>query len=78
MPGEIKHYWSGTTLMIESDSGVSGCDLKGRTGDIGPRGPQGPAGVVVDGSGGSYIPNTETWTFTLEDGSTVSKAVCVL
>lgn len=23
------------------------------------------------------IPNTETWTFTLEDGSTVTKAVCV-
>lgn len=44
MPGEIKHYWSGTTLMIESDSGISGCNLKGQTDDIGPRGPQGPAG----------------------------------
>ena len=51
MPGEIKHYWSGTTLMIESDSGVSGCDLKGRTGDIGPRGPQGRAGIVYDADG---------------------------
>ena len=51
MPGEIKHYWSGTTLMIESDSGVSGCDLKGKTGDIGPRGAQGPAGIVYDANG---------------------------
>lgn len=46
MPGEIKHHWVGTTLMVESDAGVSGCDLKGQTGDMGPRGPQGPAGVV--------------------------------
>ena len=104
MPGEIKHYWVGTTLMVESDAGVSGCDLKGQTGDIGPRGPQGPAGIIVGdggdlkvdltgyatetyvdnaianasiGGGGSYTPKTETWTFTLEDGTTVNKVVCV-
>jgi hypothetical protein len=51
MPGEIKHTWVGTTLIIESDSGTSAADLKGRTGDIGPRGPQGPAGVVYNQDG---------------------------
>lgn len=76
MPGEIKHYWSGTTLMIESDSGVSGCDLKGRTGDIGPRGPQGKAGILFDEDGDLVI-GTELWTFVLTDGTTVTKAVYV-
>lgn len=66
MPGEIKHYWVGTTLMVESDAGVSGCDLKGQTGDIGPRGPQGPAGIVVDGGGGGS--NNDTPTSILEVG----------
>ena len=51
MAGEIKHEWSGTTLVITSDSGTSGCDLKGRVGDIGPRGAQGPCGVVYDANG---------------------------
>lgn len=55
MAGTFKHYWVGTTLMVESDSGVSGADLKGDTGDIGPRGPQGPAGVVVDSGGNLNI-----------------------
>lgn len=44
MAGEIKHEWLGTTLVITSDSGTSGCDLKGDRGDIGIRGPQGPQG----------------------------------
>ena len=34
----IKHEWVGTTLFITTDSGTSGCDLKGTTGDTGPRG----------------------------------------
>ena len=44
MAGTIKHSWNGTVLTIESDSGVSSCDLKGATGDTGIRGPQGIAG----------------------------------
>ena len=51
MPGEIKHTWVGTTLIVESDSGTSGANLKGEKGDIGPRGPQGPAGVVYNQDG---------------------------
>ncbi len=51
MPGEIKHTWVGTTLIVQSDSGTSGANLKGDRGDIGPRGPQGPAGVVYDADG---------------------------
>lgn len=47
MAGTIKHYWNGTVLTIESDSGISSMDLKGTTGDIGVRGPQGAPGVVV-------------------------------
>lgn len=44
MAGTITHEWVGTTLVITSDSGSSGCDLKGDRGDIGIRGPQGPQG----------------------------------
>lgn len=44
MAGTIKHTWTGTVLTIESDSGVSSCDLKGAQGDTGIRGPQGAAG----------------------------------
>ena len=44
MAGTIKHSWNGTVLTIESDSGVSSCDLKGAAGDTGIRGPQGIAG----------------------------------
>lgn len=55
MPGEIHHHWVGTTLMIESDAGISGCDLRGRTGDIGPRGAQGPAGILYDENGNIVI-----------------------
>lgn len=41
----IQHEWVGTTLFITTDSGTSGCDLKGTTGNTGPRGPQGAAGA---------------------------------
>lgn len=44
----ISHEWQGTTLVITSDSGTSGCDLKGDRGDIGIRGPQGPQGEKPD------------------------------
>lgn len=69
MPGEIKHYWVGTTLMVESDAGVSGCDLKGQTGDIGPRGPQGPAGVVVGDGGNLNVDLTGYATETYVDNA---------
>ena len=44
MAGTIKHSWEGTVLTIESDSGISSCDLKGDKGDTGIRGPQGATG----------------------------------
>lgn len=40
----IKHYWNGTILTIESDSGISSADLKGEKGDTGIRGPAGAQG----------------------------------
>ena len=46
MAGTIKHSWNGTILTIESDSGISSCDLKGGKGDTGPRGPRGLKGDV--------------------------------
>ena len=49
MAGNIYHSWNGTVLTIESDSGVSSCDLKGATGDTGIRGPQGPKGEKGNG-----------------------------
>lgn len=48
MAGQIKHYWVGTTLFIESDSGTSSCDLVGPTGVTGARGPQGVPGRTGD------------------------------
>ena len=47
----ITHKWEGTTLIITSDSGTSGCDLKGAKGDMGIRGPQGVAGIVCNEEG---------------------------
>ena len=41
----ITHEWQGTTLIITSDSGTSGCDLAGPEGQIGVRGPQGTPGL---------------------------------
>ena len=47
----IEHRWEGTRLFITSDSGTSSCDLKGATGDMGPRGPQGKPGVTYNDEG---------------------------
>ena len=60
MAGEIKHSWNGTILTITSDSGTSSMDLKGGTGDIGPRGPQGPCGVIYDENGITLADNLAT------------------
>ena len=51
MAGTITHEWNGTILTITSDSGTSSVDLKGATGDTGPRGAQGQAGVIVNPDG---------------------------
>lgn len=73
----------------KGDTGEKGD--KGDKGDTGSTGPQGPAGSDANvtanniASALGYTPansssvpsNTETWTFTLEDGSTVNKVVYV-
>lgn len=58
------HSWNGTTLTITSASGTSSADLKGDPG-------------TTDFNALENKPTTENWTFTLEDGSTVTKAVYV-
>ena len=71
------HSWNGTTLTITSASGTSSADLKGEKGD------KGDTGVVDYSRLNDYakkteVPsNKETWTFTLEDGSTVTKSIYV-
>ena len=50
MSGTITHYWSGTTLVVTSDSGTSACNLQGPQGDIGIRGPQGIPGIGTAGA----------------------------
>ena len=63
MAGTIKHSWNGTILTIESDSGISSCDLKGGKGDTGARGPQGAPGVgevqSVNGKMGQVVLTNE-------------------
>ena len=49
---------------------------QGPIGETGPVGPQGPAGTT-DFTQLTNKPTTEPWTFTLEDGSIVTKAVYV-
>ena len=77
MAGEIKHEWVGTTLIITSDSGTSGCNLKGSTGDIGPRGPQGPCGVIYSPDGEAVLDNYVTID-KLDDYVTMNKLIEVL
>ena len=84
----VKHAWKNTVLYINSASGTSSADLKGEKGDPftyedfteeqleSLRGPAGAAGTT-DFNALENKPVTEEWTFTLEDGSTVTKAVYV-
>ena len=79
----VTHSWNGTTLTVTSASGTSSADLKGEKGDQGVQGVQGKPYTLTDADRDSIaaavkesLPK-ETWTFTLEDGSTVTKAVCV-
>lgn len=46
----IKHYWNGTILTIESDSGTSSCDLQGSKGETGARGARGLTGRTGGGA----------------------------
>ena len=68
------HSWNGTTLTVTSASGTSSADLKGEKGDA----------YALTSADKSSIASavkasltTETWTFTLADGSTVTKAVYI-
>lgn len=86
----VSHRWTGTVLTVTSASGTSSADLKGEKGDPGEQGPQGqqgdigprgPAYVLTEADQQSIAAavkaaqTTETWVFTLEDGSTVEKVV---
>ena len=78
----VTHSWDGTTLIITSASGTTSADLKGPKGDPGSDASV-TATNIKDALG--YTPanandtptKTETWTFTLADGSTVTKEVYV-
>lgn len=79
------HSWNGTTLTITSASGTSSADLKGDKGDKGDsvKGDKGDPYTLTDTDKNAIaaavkasLP-TENWIFTLEDGSTVTKAVYV-
>lgn len=65
----------------EGPQGIQG--EQGPKGDTGAQGPAGPAYTLNDTDKNTIAAavkaslNTETWTFTLEDGSTVTKAVYV-
>jgi hypothetical protein len=68
------HSWNGTTLTVTSASGTSSADLKGAKGDN---------YVLTDADRANIATQvknslaTENWTFTLESGETVTKAVYV-
>lgn len=65
------HEWNGTTLTITSASGTSSANLKGDPYTLTDTDKANIAAAVKS----SLV--LETWTFTLEDGSTVTKAVYV-
>lgn len=66
---------------IQGETGPQG--EKGETGPQGPQGEQGPAYTLTETDKTTIAAavksslSTETWTFTLEDGTTVQKAVYV-
>lgn len=68
------HSWNGTTLTVTSASGTSSADLKGAKGD---------SYVLTDADRANIATQvknslaTENWTFTLESGETVTKAVYI-
>ncbi len=84
----VTHSWNGTTLTVTSASGTSSANLKGDAGAAGKDGSNGKTPV----KGTDYYTESdkaeivmavraaltnETWTFTLSDGSTVTKRVYV-
>lgn len=68
------HSWNGTVLTVTSASGTSSSDLKGEKGD--PYTLNDTDKNAIAAAVKASLP-TETWTFTLEDGSTVTKAVYI-
>lgn len=60
----IKHYWNGTILTVESDSGTSSADLKGAKGDTGSRGVRGLTGATGGGATieDNVISEETTWS----------------
>lgn len=86
------HEWDGTVLRVTSASGTSEADLKGDRGERGLQGEQGkdgesgvyvgsdtpPASANVWIDEGADPSGTEEWTFTLQDGTVVSKTIVVI
>ena len=71
------HSWSGTTLTVTSASGTSSANLKGADGKTPVKGTDyftesEKAAIVSDVIGAL---STEQWTFTLANGSTVTKTI---
>ena len=73
----VTHAWDGTVLTITSASGTSSADLKGEKGETGPAYTLTDTDKATIASAVKASLTTESWTFTLEDDSTVTKAVYV-
>ena len=76
----VTHSWTGTTLTVTSASGTSSANLKGAEGDKGD--PGDPYTLTTDDKNAiaTLVKNSlasESWTFELEDGTSVTKAVYV-
>lgn len=74
------HSWNGTVLTVTSASGTSSADLKGTKGDSGKTPVMGTDYFTAADKAEmvTQVKNSltsETWTFELENGSTVSKVV---
>lgn len=75
---DASYVYLGTRTNMRGATGAAGAQ-----GEVGPQGPQGEDYVLTDADKAEIaaevksLLTTETWTFTLEDGSTVSKAVYV-
>lgn len=83
LEGGLKFY-NGEFVSEEQKQALTGPQgPQGEKGETGEVGPQGPAYTLTDTDKNTIAAavkaslTTETWTFTLEDGSTVTKAVYV-
>ncbi len=71
------HSWNGTVLSVTSASGTSSADLKGSKGDKGDAYTLNDTDKNTIAAAVKASLPTESWTFELEDGSTVTKAVYI-